>query len=117
MESASASRKRSRQAQEDDEVASHNEREKAFDLGGAGASGRGRGRHDDHEEATNEGSIEGRHSVQENSLDFVDPLPKLVVLDLDKTVRSTYRVVRTRYYTLTYYSLGVGSITETTTRT
>lgn len=93
MESASASRKRSRHAQEDDEVAPHSRREKAFDLGGAGVTEGGRGRHDGHEEATSKGSIEGRPSVQENSLDFVDPLPKLVVLDLDKTVRSTYRLI------------------------
>lgn len=93
MASASASRKRGRQAQEDDEVATHSQREKAVNLGGAGVKGRGRGRHDAHEAAASEGPIEGRPSGQENSLDFVGPLPKLIVLDLDKTVRSIYRVL------------------------
>ncbi|CAM9980622.1 unnamed protein product, partial [Laminaria digitata] len=47
-----------------------------------------RGRYDDHEAAASKGSIEGQG--QGNSLDFVDPLPKLVVLDLDKTLWPFY---------------------------
>lgn len=95
---ASASRKRGRQAQEDDEVATHGQRDKAVNLSGAGVKGRDRGGHDDHEAAASKGPIEGRPSGQEDSLDFVGPLPKLIVLDLDKTVRSVFRVL-SHYHT------------------
>lgn len=93
-----ASRKRSREAQDDevidDEVAPHSQREKVADLGGAGVKGGAavkegeRGGQDDHEAAAAKGCLEGQQpSGPESALDFVDPLPKLIVLDLDKTVR------------------------------
>lgn len=83
-----ASRKRSREGEDDDEVAPQNQREKEVDLSDAGVKRKGRDRHNGHEAAASKGSTEGQPSGQDNSLHFVDPLPKLIVLDLDKTVRS-----------------------------
>lgn len=83
-----ASRKRSREdgGVVDDEGAPHIQREKVVGLSGAGVKGGERGGRD--EVAAAKGCLEGQlRPVQERELEFVDPLPKLVVLDLDKTVR------------------------------